>query len=45
MRVHGLIKRIGRTYKYYITRLGKRTLLAGLQVRETLLPRLLTANS
>jgi DNA-binding MarR family transcriptional regulator len=45
MRVHGLIKRIGRTYKYYVTALGRRALLAGLQIRNTLLPRLLTANS
>ena len=44
LRVHGLIKRIGRTYKYYLTALGRRALLAGLQVRQTLLPRLLTAN-
>ena len=44
LRVHGLIKRVGRTYKYYVTALGRRALLAGLQIRETLLPRLLTAN-
>lgn len=44
LRVHGLIKRIGRTYKYYLTSLGRRALVAGLQIRETLLPRLLTAN-
>jgi len=45
LRVHGLIKRIGRTYKYYVTALGRRALLGGLQIRNTLLPRLLTANS
>lgn len=44
LRVHGLIKRIGRTYKYYVTALGRRALLAGLQIRQSLLPRLLTAN-
>ena len=44
LRVHGLIKRIGRTYKYYLTALGRRALLAGLQVRQALLPRVLTAN-
>ncbi len=44
LRVHGLIKRIGRTYKYYLTALGRRALLAGLQVRQALLPRLLIAN-
>jgi DNA-binding Lrp family transcriptional regulator len=45
LRVHGLIKRIGRTYKYYLTALGRRALLAGLQVRHMLLPQLLIANS
>jgi len=44
LRVHGLIKRIGRTYKYYVTALGRRALLAGLQIRETFLPQMLTAN-
>jgi len=44
LRVHGLIKRIGRTYKYYLTALGRRALLAGLQVRQALAPQLLTAN-
>ena len=45
LRVHGLIKRIGRTYKYYLTALGRRALLAGLHVRQTLLSQMLTANS
>jgi hypothetical protein len=44
LRVHGLIKRIGRTYKYYLTRLGRRALLAGLHIRQGLLPELLAAN-
>lgn len=44
LRVHGLIKRIGRTYKYYVTRLGRCTLLAGMEIRQSLLPELLTAN-
>lgn len=44
LRVHGLIKRIGRTYKYYPTALGRRALLAGLRVRQTLLPQLLIAD-
>ena len=44
LRVHGLIKRIGRTYKYYVTRLGRCTLLAGMEIRQYLLPELLTAN-
>jgi DNA-binding MarR family transcriptional regulator len=45
LRVHGLIKRIGRTYKYYLTALGRRALLAGLQIRQSLLPQMLTAKS
>lgn len=44
LRVHGLIKRVGRTYKYYVTALGRLALLAGLQIRETFLPQMLTAN-
>ena len=44
LRVHGLIKRIGRTYKYYVRALGRRALLAGLQVRQSLLPQRLMAN-
>ena len=39
-----LIKRVGRTYKYYVTALGRRALLAGLQIRETVLPQMQTAN-
>ena len=34
LRVHGLIKRIGRTYKYYLTDLGRRVVLTGLKLRE-----------
>lgn len=34
LRVHGLIKRIGRTYKYYLTDLGRRVVLAGLKLKE-----------
>jgi hypothetical protein len=32
--VHGLIKRIGGRYKYYITELGRRTIITGLKLRE-----------
>ena len=45
LRVHGLIKRIGRTYKYYLTALGRRTILAGLHIRTMVLPHMLTAES
>jgi len=34
LRVHGLIKRIGLTYKYYLTDLGRRVVLTGLKLRE-----------
>lgn len=34
LRVHGLIKRIGKTYKHYLTELGRRVVLTGLKLRE-----------
>ena len=34
LRIHGLIKRIGRRYKYYITELGRRAVITGLKLRE-----------
>ena len=34
LRVHGLIKRIGKTYKHYVTELGRRAVLTGLKLRE-----------
>jgi len=34
LRTHGLIKKIGRTYKYYLTRLGSRVTNMGLKLRE-----------
>ena len=34
MRLHGLIKKIGRTYKYYLTKLGRVTLITALKLRE-----------
>ena len=34
MRVHGLIKKIGRTYKYYLTELGRRVTAAALKLRD-----------
>ncbi len=41
LRTHGLIKRIGRTYKYYITKLGRRVVTSGLKIRQlVLLPQL-----
>ena len=37
LRSHGLIKKIGRTYKYYVTRLGKAAISAALKLRRFLL--------
>jgi len=34
LRVHRLIRRIGRTYKYYLTDLGRRVVLTGLKLTE-----------
>lgn len=37
LRTHGLIKKVGRTYKYYLTRLGKHAILAALKLRELII--------
>jgi len=37
LRTHGLVKKVGRTYKYYLTRLGQRVILAGLKLRRLFL--------
>lgn len=34
LRTHGLIKKIGHRYKYYLTKLGRRILVTTLKVRE-----------
>jgi DNA-binding HxlR family transcriptional regulator len=34
LRVHGLVKKIGRTYKYYVTAFGKQVLTTALKLRE-----------
>lgn len=34
LRTHGLIKKIGRTYKYYFTRLGRRVVITALKLRR-----------
>jgi len=34
LRTHGLIKRIGRTYKYYLTKFGRQVVIAGLKLRS-----------
>jgi hypothetical protein len=41
LRVHGLVKKVGRTYKYYLTQFGKQVITAGLKLREfVLMPQL-----
>ena len=37
LRLHGLIKKVGHTYKYYVTQFGKDILNAGLKLRELVL--------
>ena len=34
LRVHGLIKKIGRTYKYYLTALGRQVIAVGLKLKQ-----------
>ena len=46
LRLHRLIKKIGHTYKYYVTALGQKALLAALKLRQHLiLPALATPAS
>ena len=37
LRTHGLIKRIGHTYKYYLTKLGRTVAASGLKIRALIL--------
>lgn len=37
LRIHGLIKKIGKTYKYYLTKMGRRVITAALKTKEMLL--------
>jgi hypothetical protein len=34
LRSHGLIKKVGRTYKYYLTKLGKAVIVTGLRIKQ-----------
>jgi len=38
LRVHGLIKKVRRTYKYHLTRLGRRVVLTALHMRQMITP-------
>ena len=42
LRTHGLIKKIDRTYKYYLTKLGQAAIVAATKLRETLVVPALT---
>lgn len=37
LRLHGLIKRVGRTYKYYLSKRGRRVIITGLKLKELFL--------
>ena len=37
LRIHGLIKKVGNTYKYYLTQFGKDVIATGLKFRELVL--------
>ena len=43
LRVHGMLKKVAGTYKYYLTSLGRRVVTAALRLRETVLLPLLAA--
>lgn len=37
LQVHGLIKKIGKTYKYYLTKLGKKVIITAMKLKELVL--------
>jgi hypothetical protein len=37
LRTHGLVKKVGNTYKYYLTKLGRRVVAAALAIHEFIL--------
>lgn len=44
LRLHGLVKKIGHTYKYYLTKLGRQVIAAGLKLKHLfLIPELAAA--
>ena len=44
LRVHGLIKKVGGTYKYYLTKLGKKAITTGLYLKEMFIVPQLASN-
>jgi hypothetical protein len=46
LRLHGLIKKVSHTYKYYLTTFGKDVITAGLKLRElVIIPQLASVNA
>jgi hypothetical protein len=45
LRLHGLLRKIGHTYTYYVTRLGQRVLISVLHLKQKLFESLLTNKS
>ena len=37
LKLHGLIRRVGRTYKYYLSKTGRRVIITGLKLKELFL--------
>lgn len=37
LRTHGMIKKIGHTYKYYLTKVGRKVIISGLKMKELFL--------
>ena len=37
LRTHGMIKKIGHTYKYYLTKIGRKVIISGLKMKELFL--------
>lgn len=37
LRTHGMIKKIGHTYKYYLTKVGRKVIISGLKMKELVL--------
>src|SRR5206468_2638612 len=46
LRLHGIAKKVGRTYKYYLTSFGKQVIAAGLSLKNLfLVPQLATSHA
>lgn len=44
LRIHGLLRRVRKSYRYHLTDLGRRVVLAGLKLRELLIVPMLAAS-